>query len=306
MGLFSIFKLKTPRVRDKKCCLCGKRIRHYNYHTQYCPRCSEFVYRIDRKQLPRKTVKKLLDYVRQNGFRCYYTGMLLDMINPHSPWYCVFDHWMPHDNRKVVITSSLINDMKSDLTEDEFWTMIRQLANYWRTHTKVRKIRLRHWSRNYNRPTLVTQLLMRSFSTRTKCQVCGKRILHVRYNSKYCRVCAKYVNDMKKRGLPTKTIKEVCAYIRKHGYRCYYTGMLLEVNDFLSPWYCVLDHWIPGDPRKVVLTSAVLNAMKSDLTEKEFRYYVLALADYKEKHKKVRKRKLICWQRLVPLVKTVG
>ena len=67
--------------------------------------------------------------------------------------------------------------------------------------------------------------------------------------------------------------------------------MALEVNDASSPWYCVLDHWTPHDSGKVVLTSALFNDMKSDLSEKEFWYYVLQFADYKDKHKEVRKKK---------------
>jgi hypothetical protein len=80
---------------------------------------------------------------------CYYTGIKLNLDNPKNPWYLVFDHCTPQDSRKVVITSFLINDMKSDLTENEFWYMISQLANFKRVGTKIKKIRLSHWSRPY-------------------------------------------------------------------------------------------------------------------------------------------------------------
>ena len=77
--------------------------------------------------------------------------------------------------------------------------------------------------------------------------------------------------------------------------------MLLEMDDIKSQWYCVFDHWMPHDPRKVVLTSAVLNDMKSDLLEDEFWYYIKAFADYKEKGKKVVKIKPVYWYRLCPV-----
>ena len=101
------------------------------------------------EQLPQKTVEAVWDYVRKHGYVCFYTGMLLDMTDPHSPWYCVFDHWIPHDSSKIVITFSLLNDMKSDLTEKEFWYLIKALADYKCRHKKIRKIRLKYWDRNY-------------------------------------------------------------------------------------------------------------------------------------------------------------
>ena len=77
--------------------------------------------------------------------------------------------------------------------------------------------------------------------------------------------------------------------------------MLLDLVDDRSPWYCVFDHWIPNNPQKVVLTSALFNEMKLDLSEEEFWYYILQFADYKEEHKKVRKKKLDYWTRLCPI-----
>jgi len=41
-----------------------------------------------------------------------------------------------------------------------------------------------------------------------------------------------------------------------------------------------------------VITSALLCAMKSGLSEKDFWYFILQLADYKEKHIKVRKKRM--------------
>jgi hypothetical protein len=74
------------------------------------------------------------------------------------------------------------------------------------------------------------------------------------------------------------------------------------VEDFRSPWYCELDHWIPHDPGKVVITSALVNVMKMDLSEQEFWYYVLQFADYKRKGVRVRKKKPVYWWRIGPVV----
>jgi hypothetical protein len=75
--------------------------------------------------------------------------MQLDLDDPQSPWYLVFDHWIPRDPRKIVITSAVVNIMKSDLTEDEFWYFISQLANFHRYGTTVRKKKLAYWLRPY-------------------------------------------------------------------------------------------------------------------------------------------------------------
>lgn len=129
--------LKTPSIHNKKCCICGKPV--FANHSKYCRQCSQFSYRIKVRRYPTKAVKGIWDYVRKHGYVCYYTGMPLDMNDPQSPWYCVFDHWIPRDPAKLVITSTLINLMKSDLTEEEFWYYVKQLADHKEKHTRVRK-----------------------------------------------------------------------------------------------------------------------------------------------------------------------
>src|SRR5208283_5133932 len=117
--------------RHKYCPICGRPKRKGH---EYCPRCAKFGDRMKAK-FPKKTLKAIWDYVRKYGFVCYYTGMRLNMTDPHSPWYLVFDHCTPGDPRKVVITSFLVNDMKGDMTEKEFWCMIGQLALFFRKGT---------------------------------------------------------------------------------------------------------------------------------------------------------------------------
>lgn len=122
-----------------------------------------------------------------------------------------------------------------------------------------------------------------------KCIICG-RPAHAK-NSRYCLRCSKFA--IRLRRLPHKTAKYIWDYVRKYGYICYYTKMPLDVTHPRSPWYCVFSHRNPRDPEgKVVITSALLCAMKSGLSEKDFWYFILQLADYKEKHIKVRKKKL--------------
>jgi len=62
----------------------------------------------------------------------------------------------------------------------------------------------------------------------------------------------------------------------------------------------VFDHWIPGDPHKIVLTSALVNTMKSDMLEDEFWDTIFQLADCKGLGKPFIKKPIIHWYRLNP------
>ena len=75
--------------------------------------------------------------------------MLLDLRNMKNPWYCVFDHWIPGDDRKIVLTSFLINDMKTELSASEFWYYVEQMYNHFKKHTKVIKKKPVYWFRLY-------------------------------------------------------------------------------------------------------------------------------------------------------------
>ena len=119
--------LQTPRKPWKKCCNCGKPV--YSNKSKYCCRCAFFAFRLNTKAISTKAKKALWAYVRKYYFRCYYTGMLLEMV----------------------ITSNLVNEMKSDLTEAEFRDIISRLAAHRSTGAPVNKHKLKYWSRPYGR-----------------------------------------------------------------------------------------------------------------------------------------------------------
>ena len=133
----------TPRIRGKKCCKCGKPV--YSNHSVYCRTCKDMAVRMSAKRLPHATKEEVWAYIRLYGYVCYYTGMALDMVNRKSPWYGVLDHWIPHHSEKVVLTSALINEMKSALTEEEFRYFVGQLYHHWKNNTKFRKKAVKGW-----------------------------------------------------------------------------------------------------------------------------------------------------------------
>jgi hypothetical protein len=286
------------RIRKKKCYICGKRA--VSDRSRYCLTCARFAFRMKARQFPPWVVKKIWEYVRKYGYVCYYTGMPLNMDDPRSAFYCVFDHWAPHDLSKIVITSALINGMKSDLSEKEFWYYVRALANYRRKNIPVKKRKLTYWDHHYElkeEKQAVLDIQALSLAHTGKCDLCGKKLKNKLFT--YCSDCVKIVYRLRHEAkhLPPETIEDTLDYIRQEGFVCFYTKMKLNMKDPASPWYCFLNHWRPGDVRKVVITSALVNVMKGALTEDEFWYYIEALADYKEKGKKIRKRSPVFWNR---------
>jgi hypothetical protein len=63
-------------------------------------------------------------------FRCHYSGIRLIDDNPKDPRYLTFDHLTPGNQQELVITTALINDIKSHMSVREFKTIISQLAKH--------------------------------------------------------------------------------------------------------------------------------------------------------------------------------
>jgi hypothetical protein len=127
----------TPQVKKavKGCWACGEPVHRYN--AKYCLRCAKFGRRMRTKHFPAETVKAIWEYIRQYGYVCYYTGLPLNLDNEKSPLYLVFDHWIPGDASKVVICCAFVNEMKSDMTQDEFEDTVCQLADHFRKGTPI-------------------------------------------------------------------------------------------------------------------------------------------------------------------------
>lgn len=75
-------------------------------------------------------LRALQDAWREGSFRCFYTGIAL--IDDGQRWlahrYLVFEHRIPGDEASVVVTCALVNRMKTNLTEEQFKNMVRELA----------------------------------------------------------------------------------------------------------------------------------------------------------------------------------
>lgn len=118
------------------CAVCGAE-RHSQAYA--CTRCKRILDRIETRRdasgAPRRVdkaarLRALQDAWRDGRFRCFYTGVALiengQCCRDHR--YLVFEHRIPGDEGSVVVTSALVNRMKADLTEEQFKSMVRELA----------------------------------------------------------------------------------------------------------------------------------------------------------------------------------
>jgi len=112
------------------CAACGAPLHHPL--ATYCKRCKKLIDRVDirgkhDKSARERALKKAWD---GQAFRCYYTGIKLVEDNHKDPRYLTFDHRVPRKESDIVVVAAAINDMKSDMADDEFRAMVQELANY--------------------------------------------------------------------------------------------------------------------------------------------------------------------------------
>lgn len=61
-------------------------------------------------------------------------------------------------------------------------------------------------------------------------------------------------------------------------FHCFYTGVKLVTSDWRDHRYLAFEHRSPGDESSVVVAANLINRMKTDMSETEFRQLVKALA----------------------------
>lgn len=72
----------------------------------------------------------------------------LNETNPRDPRYLTFDHRIPRQEDDVVVAAACLNDMKSDMTEDEFRAVVLALATQFQGGPfDEHVLNLTHWKR---------------------------------------------------------------------------------------------------------------------------------------------------------------
>ena len=272
-------KQKNSKSPYTKCLGCRKRIR--KNPSKYCSDCCPLAHRLHNEHFHAKARNGFWAYLRKHGLRCHISGISLEVDDDTSPWYLVFSRLKPGNKAKIAPAAALFNEMRARLSKKQFRYYVLAIDDNRKKHLKVKKIPLVHWQGLH--------------PGEKECDGC-RRAAALK-GRKFCATCVRTAFRMKHDRLFRECINEIWDYIRKYGYVCYYTGMPLNLDDPKSPWYMVFDHWMPRDPRKMVITSSLINEMKSDLTEEEFWYFISQLANSYRKGSVVRKKKLAYWSR---------
>ena len=133
------------------CIICNAMLRHSL--AKYCRRCGNIMGRFEThgKADVAARVKALQNsWDKENEyFRCHYSGIRLVDDNYKDPRYVTFDYLTPLKGGELVITASIISDMKSDMSADEFKTIINQLAKHFEDGAEVDEniFKLKHYQK---------------------------------------------------------------------------------------------------------------------------------------------------------------
>ena len=136
-------------LNESEICPICKSSLHHPLAT-YCKRCKRLLDRVDIRKKPDKEarVRALQKAWDGEGFRCYYSSIKLVEDNPKDPRYITFDHLTPRKESDIVVVAAVINDMKSDMSDDEFRLMVLQLAIRFKGGKfDERVFNLKHWKR---------------------------------------------------------------------------------------------------------------------------------------------------------------
>jgi hypothetical protein len=132
----------------ENCGICGMSKHPY---AKFCKRCKKIIDRIDIRKKHNKSARIMALKKSWDGecFRCYYSGVKLEEKDHHSPIYITFDHHIPREESDIVIAAAVINDMKSDLSDEEFKNVINQLSAHFCNGAPVNEdiFKLKHWKR---------------------------------------------------------------------------------------------------------------------------------------------------------------
>ena len=92
------------------------------------------------------TMQNSWDPVRK-GFICYLTGLKLNLVDRHNPLYRSFEHRIPGKPETQGMAAFFANVMKSVLTEEEFWLVVKELAHHFQTRETFNKdiVKFAYW-----------------------------------------------------------------------------------------------------------------------------------------------------------------
>lgn len=148
----------------RKCKICG--VDNIPSQSFYCLNCRKLVDKASKgkRRIGRKVAAQALKLARRKGkkgFYCHYTDVevLVDKKYEGSPRYINFDHRTPGKNDDIVISTALINDMKTDMSEEEFKNIVNELDRHFRNRKSIFNQEIFNNLKHYKRNISIAQLL---------------------------------------------------------------------------------------------------------------------------------------------------
>ena len=114
----------------------------------FCRECQKIIQRGLRNRERVPPMKDSWDEAEQ-GFICYLTRLNVELHDRKSPRYITFDHRTPRMAGTLAVAVAFVNLMKTDLSEEEFWLVIGELADHFRTGKPFNRdiIKFIYWKR---------------------------------------------------------------------------------------------------------------------------------------------------------------
>jgi hypothetical protein len=249
-----------------RCCVCQKETPP---RKRYCDRCHVHIKSEDRAKR-RAALIEAYDK-GSDGFRCHWSNLLVEERDLSDPFYICFDHLIPIESSKLVVSSALFNTMKKELGPDEFPLAFKLLASHHRGSPFEKDLlKFEYWHMRAPSPMGPERRLHKAELTKVlvpKCVICGRP---PRRLSMYCPQCRRIVLQ-KNHGIRARATALKAAWSSdEEGFLCYYTGIKLDVDDPFSPWSLSFDHRIPGEDGTLAVAAWWVNTMKTALSEQEF------------------------------------
>jgi hypothetical protein len=265
----------------KPCVVCGHPAMDQHL---YCARCFKFI-----ENTPQKLIRRAAMIAAWNkeaeAILCYYTGIRLEEYDTASPFYLTFDHLVPGDKTKVAACARFINELKDAMSEKEFRTNIPLLAHHFLTGEPINRLRfrVRHFHDKARKKTAkVPQMNFEGPLWDWQAETCGGCGRKPDKASLYCGRCKRILANQHDDWV-AKAVAMMAAYDQKaDGFRCHYTGFLVDLKDVNNPFHFNFDHKIPRQPGAYNLVCYIVNLMKTSLSEEEFRKVVVELARHFE------------------------
>jgi hypothetical protein len=141
--LASLTNLRLPKIGE--CIVCSARTVPYS---KFCQTCRTLVRQKSKIKERTAAMQDSWDPIRK-AFICYLTKLELDGKNWKSPTYITFEHPIPGRLETMKMAAAFVNLMKTDLSEEEFWLAVNELAHHFQTGEAFNRdiIKFAYWKR---------------------------------------------------------------------------------------------------------------------------------------------------------------